>query len=485
MRAGIVARLALAGCALLLAACTSFTPDNPPLAKYAPDAGYRFERLERGDNSDELFVIVTFSGGGTRAAALAYGVLEALRDTVIVWRGRKLALLDEVDVISSISGGSFPAAYYALRGEKIFDEFPDRFLYRQVQSDLLRQVLSPASWLKLAAPAYGRSDLAAEFYNREVFGGGTYADVIARNRRPFVVLNATDMTTGTQFAFIQDQFDLMCSDLARVPLARAAASSSAFPGGLTALTFRNYAGSCGYRQPPWVRLAADDHASRVDRARTARAENRLSLAAALAGPARPYIHLTDGGVADNIGLRGPLDAISSTNHPWSVLRMMNNQKIDKLVVIAVNAATSPATDRDKTASVPGLIDTLTTAATVPLDNYTADTLDLLSAAVNQFNEEARLVEGCRKISARQGAQCAPNNPAPYKVELYPVQVAFEYIASPEERSWFKNLPTTFELPRETIDRLRDMGRRLLAEDPKFQELMKALDGCLPANGQTC
>lgn len=88
--------------------------------------------------------------------------------------------------------------------------------------------MSPASWPRLAAPAYGRSDLAAAFYDREVFDGGTYADVIARNRRPFVVLNATDMSTGTQFPFIQDQFDLLCSDLAGVSLARAAASSSAF-----------------------------------------------------------------------------------------------------------------------------------------------------------------------------------------------------------------------------------------------------------------
>jgi NTE family protein len=484
MPARIAARIALAGCALLLAACASFTPGNPPLTKYAPDAGYRFERLEQGDNSDELFVIVTFSGGGTRAAALAYGVLEALRDTSVVWRGRKVALLDEVDVISSISGGSFPAAYYALHGRKIFDEFPDRFLYRQVQSDLIREVLSPASWLKLAAPAYGRSDLAAEFYNREVFGGGTYADVIARNRRPFVVLNATDMTTGAQFPFIQDQFDLMCSDLAGVPLARAAASSSAFPGGLTALTFQNYAGTCGYRQPSWVKIAADDHASRVNPRRTARAENRLSLAAE--GPARrPYIHLTDGGVADNIGLRGPLDAIGSPNHPWSVLRMMNNKKIDKLVVIVVNAATDPATGRDQTASVPGLIDTLTTAATVPLDNYSFDTVELLSKTVGEFNTDARLVEGCNKLSARKGEQCALNLPAPHKVELYPVQVAFEYIASAEERNWFKNLPTSFELPRETIDKLRAVGRRLLTEDPQFQNLLKALDGCLPANGRTC
>jgi len=469
------ARIAVLGCALLVAACASFTPGNPPLAKHEPDAGYRFERLEQGDNSDELFVIVTFSGGGTRAAALAYGVLEALRDTTIEWRGRRVALLDEVDVISSISGGSFPAAYYALRGRQIFDEFEDKFLYRPIQSDLVRLALSPANWLKLAAPAFGRSDLAAEFYHREVFGGATYADVIARKQRPFVILNATDMTTGTPFPFTQDQFDLLCSDLAGVPLARAAASSSAFPGGLTPLTFQNYAGTCGYRQPPWVALAAADHASRVNPRRTARAENRLSLAAE--EPARRhYIHLTDGGVADNIGLRGPLEAIASTNHPWSVLERMNKKKIDKLVVIVVNAATNPATDRDQTAAVPGLIDTLTTAATVPLDNYSFDTVELLSKTVNEFNTDARLVGDCNRLSARKGEQCALKLPAPHKVDLYSVQVAFEYIASPEERTWFRNLPTTFELPRETIDKLRAVGRRLLNEDPQFQNLMKALNG---------
>jgi NTE family protein len=475
-------RALLAGL-LLLASCASFTPHNPPLARYAPESGYRFEHLEQGDNSDELFVIVTFSGGGTRAAALAYGVLEALRDTTIQWRGRRLALLDEVDVISSISGGSFPAAYYALRGKQIFEEFPDRFLYRPVQSDLIKLAMSPSSWPKLAAPAYGRSDLAAEYYHREVFAGATYADVIARKARPFVILNATDMTTGAQFPFIQDQFDLLCSDLAGVPLARAAASSSAFPGGLTALTFSNYAGTCGYRQPAWVPLALEDHAPRVNSRRTARAESRQSLAAA--GPARPYIHLTDGGVADNIGLRGPLEAIASLNHPWSVLQRMNQKKIGKLVVIVVNAATNPATERDQSASVPGLIDTLTTAATVPLDNYSFDTVELLRKTVDEFYTDARLVEGCNRLSAGKGEQCALRLPAPHKVDLYPIQVAFEYLASGEERNWFKNLPTSFELPRETVDRLRAVGRRLLAEDPQFQDLLKALNGCLAGGGRAC
>ena len=475
--------LATIACCVLLAACASFVP-NPRLAKYDPESGYRFERLEQGANSDELFVILAFSGGGTRAAALSFGVLEALRDTKIEWRGRKVALLDEVDVISSISGGSFPAAYYALRGHRVFDDFPGKFLYRPIQSDLVHLLLSPANWARLASSSFGRSDLAAEFYDREVFGGGTYGDLIASARRPFVILNATDMTTGTPFPFIQDQFDLMCSDLAGVTLARAAAASSAFPGGLTPLTFQNYAGTCQYRQPAWVPLAAGDHASRVNPRRTARAENRLSVADDKTAP-RAYVHLTDGGVSDNIGLRGPLDAIASTNHPWSVLRLMNMQKVNKLVVIAVNAATNPATERDRGPGVPGLIDTLTAAATVPLDNYSFDTLELLSAKVKEFNEEARIVAGCKKLAAAKGARCELDVPLPHQVELYPVQVAFEYIGSPEERAWFKNLPTSFELPRETVDKLRAVGRRLLAEDPKFKDLIGTLNGCLDGAGRGC
>jgi NTE family protein len=477
-----VRRVILAGL-VFLAACASVEPGNPRLARYTPEEGYRFERLTHERNSDELFVIVTFSGGGTRAAALAFGVLEALRDTRISWQGRRVSLLDEVDVISSISGGSFPAAYYALHGAKTFDEFPGRFLYRDIQGELIGLALTPTNWFKLAASAYGRSDLAAEFYDREVFGGGSYADVIARNRRPFVILNATDMTTGQPFPFIQDQFDLLCSDLAGVKLGRAAASSSAFPGGLTALTFWNYAGSCGYRQPAWVALAADDHASRINPRRTARAESRLSLAAA--GPARPYLHLTDGGVADNIGLRGPLAAILSVDHPWSVLRLMNRERVSTLAVIVVNAATNPATDRDQKPDVPGLIDTIGAAATVPLDNYSFDSVELLEKTMAAFNRDARLLEGCNRLAAAKGPQCALNLPAPHKVDFYAAQVAFEYLTDREERAWFRNLPTSFALPRETVDRLRAAGRRLLAHDPQFRRLLETLGGCLAPAGAEC
>ena len=477
-----LARILTVVCVLMVAACGSF-PVNPPLATVDPTSGHRFDLLP-GDGRDELFVIVVFSGGGTRAAALSYGVLEALRDTKIQWHGETMSLLDEVDVISSISGGSFPAAYYALRGAKIFDEFPERFLYRPVQSDLLKQLVSPGNWLKLAGQSYGRSDLAAEFYDREVFGAATYADVIRQRRRPFVILNATDMTTGAQFPFVQDQFDLLCADLAGVTLGRAAAASSAFPGGLTPLTFQNYAGKCNYRQPPWVDRAVKDHRSRDNAPRTVRAERRLSYADG--GQAlRSYIHLIDGGVADNIGLREPLAAMTGTNNSWSVMRLINLNQVKKLVVIVVNAATNPATHRDQTPNVPGLFSTLRAAADVPLDNYSFDTLEALRAIVKEFNNEGGNIAGCKALAASRGQQCVLDIPAPPQIEFFPIEVAFEYIGSDDDRRWFKNIPTAFELPRETVDKLRAVGRELLGEDSKFKDLMKTLRGCLPSVGQSC
>jgi NTE family protein len=131
-------------------------------------------------------------------------------------------------------------------------------------------------------------------------------------------------------------------------------------------------------------------------------------------------------------------------------------------------------------SVPGLVDTLTAAATVPLDNYSFDTVELLGAKVNEFNEEGRLIGGCQKLAEKKGKQCALDILAPHQVTLYPVQVAFEYIENRHERAWFRNLPTTFELPRDTINKLRAVGRRLLAQDPGYRELMKALNGHLVA-----
>ena len=180
---------------LPLTSCATY-PVNPPLFQYNPQSGYRFENLNAPGNSDSLFVILTFSGGGTRAAALSYGVMEKLRKTTIQWEGEERRLLDEVDVISSVSGGSFTSAYYGLFREELFDheKFEKDFLYRNIEGELIASLFNPINWFRLASPTFGRIELATELYDREIFREKSFSDLINQARRPFIMINATDMT---------------------------------------------------------------------------------------------------------------------------------------------------------------------------------------------------------------------------------------------------------------------------------------------------
>ena len=453
---------------------------NPPLAKYDPRGGYRFENLQRDNNSDKLFVILVFSGEGMQAAALSFGVLEALRDTKIRLEGEDKALLDEVDVIASNSGGSFPAAYYALYGRRIFEEFPKTFLFRDISGDLNKFRVKPQELAWLTSTSYGRAELFANFFDSEVFHGRTYADIIARRRRPFVILGATDIAIGAPFYFIQDQFDLLCSDLAGVSLARAVVASSLLSFSESSLAFRNYAGTCGYVHHPWVKLAANDR-SGVNTRRTARARNRLSYTKPTSQGARPreFVNLTDGTATDITGVGGPLDAVSSANHPWSVLRMINNEKVERVVVIEVNSSFHATVDFRATAGIPRLVDTLRTAA----NNYSFDAMELMDRRMAELNEEYRLVRNCSRLAASKGARCALNLPAPPRaIEFSQVQVAPDFAAPDEDWSFTTNAPQ-FTLPRETIDKWRYAGRRWLEADANFKKLLRELGGRVSNEGE--
>ena len=210
---------------------------------------------DRGDQQD--LVILAFSGGGTRAAAFSYGVLEALRRIEIVTNsGRKIRLLDEVDVITGVSGGSFTALAYGLYGEKLFDDYEARFLKRNVQGELTARFLDPLNWGALSSTGWGRSELAAQLYDEILFNGATFADLY-RAGGPMIVVSATDLATGSRVVFVPQNFDVMCADLGPIRLSRAAAASSAVPVVLSPITINNYGGSCGYREPAWLQPFTD------------------------------------------------------------------------------------------------------------------------------------------------------------------------------------------------------------------------------------
>src|SRR5215472_11127473 len=234
---------------LALASGCAHWPPTPPLEK-AGAPGYRTGESPRPGQSDDLLVVLAFSGGGTRAAALGYGVLEELRRTEVTLNGAKRRLIDEVDVISAVSGGTFPATYYGLRGDKTFEEFEAKVLSRNFETELALRIVTPTNWFRMPSGTFGKSDLFAELYDETVFDHATFAD-LKKAGGPFVIINGTDVMTGARFSFSQDQFDAICGDLMQVPLGRAVATSTALPPLLTPISFDNRGGSCGRKTPGW------------------------------------------------------------------------------------------------------------------------------------------------------------------------------------------------------------------------------------------
>lgn len=457
---------------LIFSGCATYQK-NLPLDQVDPGKGYRYSVLNEvngAENSDSLYVVLSFSGGGTRAAAFAYGALQQLRDTRIVWEGKEKRLLDEVDIISSVSGGSFTSAYYGLYRDAIFNgQYETKYLKHNVEDDLFWALFNPLNLIKLASPDFGRSDLVNEYYQRHLFGDKTFAD-LQTNGKPFLMINGTDMTTGAQFPLIQDQFDLLCSDLDQYPVSRAVATSSAFPGLLTPLAYNNYAGNCGYIEPKWVTNGADDVDTNPQGVQVI--DERRSYYHSAPYRKKPkYVHMMDGGVADNIGLRSLIFGLENTGPSYSILRKINNKEISKLVIIIVNAATDPATDLDQSSSTPGAVTTIITSATVPLDNYTFDTISRAETAISVFDKDVKLLMACNRKLKQECPSAKPIGGGLTSIDSYVSKVSFDAIKDPEQRYWFKNLPTNFNLPPATIDKLTSTGRNLLKRNRAYQDLL--------------
>jgi NTE family protein len=419
---------------------------NDQLESWSAD-GYRARRRWSPERSNRLLLVVAFSGGGTRAAAFAYGVLEELDATPVRVEARERPLLDEVDHITGVSGGSFPAAYFGLRGRGLFDDFESRFLKRNVQRSLLLQLLWPWNWVLLFSPYFERSDLVARYYDRILFDGATFAD-LADGNGPLVQINATDLATGAPFSFIQEQFDFLCSDLLPYRISRAVAASSAVPGALSPLTLKNFGPSCGFEPPAWIREEVDRGDS-FGRAYV----NARNLDSYVDSGRRRFIRLVDGGVSDNLGVRGPFES-TLLRPPSQPTRPESFGELRDVVLILVNAATTPETEWEKIDKAPSLASIIGQTTTVQLNRYSIETIELLRSTFARWNEVA-------------SAWSEP-------VAFHLVELDFTRLEDAGERRYLNALPTSFQLSSEAVERLERAGRTTLRESPVFRRFLQQL-----------
>lgn len=438
---------------LLISGCAHH-PVNAPLRSASPGSGYRFETVGR-TNSDDLLLMLAFSGGGTRAAALSYGVLEELRKTEAGPPGAEHRLLDDVGLISSVSGGSFTAAYYSLWGDRIFTNFESRFLKKNVQTGLLLRTLAPWNGIRLVSPGFSRSDLAAEYYDQLLFEHATFSDLSTRDARPFLCVNATDIGSGARFEFTQDEFDLLGSDLSRFRVSRAVAASSAFPVLLTPIVLKNYSAEEHPPEPEWIKnILSDPDAS-------SRLKYVASQARTYVSGQRRYVHLLDGGLSDNLGLRGALDR-AMAHEEYARIPGVPPKLPRRIAIVVVNAHTDADYGWDSHEYTLGLGQVLRSLSQVTVSHYSFETVELFKEVMTRVSRER--VDSPGKISDDQ----------PREIATYIIELHFRQVANDADRRFFNEVPTSLQLPAKTVDHLRELAARELAENREFKRLLADL-----------
>lgn len=188
-------------------------------------------------------IAICLSGGGYRAAAFHLGTLTYLK---------KVNLLENITLLSSVSGGTLVGAMYAfsLKQKKTYDEF-----YRDFYSFLARVNLVKLSFAfvgKKTNNALGFQDVItsiADVYDRELFSGERFG--IFWNRTPIhlkeIIFNSTEFRTGVAFRFQKTKLTaakigngnvfINKEEAWKIRLADIAAASSCFPGGFEPLAF--------------------------------------------------------------------------------------------------------------------------------------------------------------------------------------------------------------------------------------------------------
>jgi NTE family protein len=188
-----------------------------------------------------------------------------------------------------------------------------------------------------------------------------------------------------------------------------------------------------------------------------RYQNAKHFRAYADGAAHPWIYLVDGAVSDNLGLHRVFDAVANRRGLRELMRARGIEHARRFVFVIVNAQVPPAAQWDNREAAPGTLDMIDAAASAQMNRYSFETVDLLRRSIGDWSREF----------TRDGL------PPP---DSYVIEVGFDQLNDEQERRSFGGIPTTYDLPDAEIDRLRDVGGRLLRDAPDFQRLLHDLGG---------
>ena len=469
-------RFGLIFSALLASGCAAgMHIENTPLQ--AGDANPDLRTIAPA-NPDRPVILMTFSGGGSRATALAEAVLRELSQTSYAAPDGAHVLTEDVKFISSASGGSVTAAWFGLhRGPGHWDGDLDGlrsdFLAQDNMKALELDAVNPITLFGLITGQITRIDALEALFNARLYHDALLA-ALNQPGKPLIVLNATDMAGGETFAMVPRRFDDICAKYDALPVASAVSASAAFPILLTPVAFQDYSSGCSgkLRNGQWITVdLSNPYTPYLNLAeyKDARYSNDLRHGP---NPYRQigYLYFLDGGLADNLGTRSLRAALIAPYDDAQVLRAINDGKIRKLVVVIVNARGDPPNKLYQQPQQPGLVGQVQAVTSVPLDANTANSETALSALLGELAQAAAGATGRAKFAG---------------MRIYGITVDYDQIPADTPahiafRDAAKDVPTSWSLTPPQLQVTEEAGRFLLRRHPCYRALLGDLNAAQTA-----
>lgn len=438
-------RIAAVALAVLATACAG-TPDTRPInvALAAPPAPAEIDLGVDGDA-----IALALSGGGARAASFSLGVLQQLRDTKGV-DGKPL--IDRVALITAVSGGSIMAAYFGQRGVGGLETFRAAALDKDWQGQLHTSWMWPDNWQRLMQGGLNGPDKLANWLDKEVFSGGRLRDM---PNHPRIVINAADLYTGTPFAFAAPYFEAICSDFGSVRIADAVAASMSVPIAFRPVVVKSYAQGCPTGLPPWVEAAKRDRSAPMLLRETARAFEMYRDPSKMR-----FLHLTDGGVADNFGLSSLVTLRRAAQTPYGPFSARDGVRIRRLTFLIVNSekyATGEWAQKEAGPDGPQMIEAALSAAVNAPKRAASDAFGGVMADWQRELVAWRCAlspEEARRLGAGEGWDCRD---VQFRVDM----ISFADLPR-EQYERLGAAETAVSLPADLVDDLIKGGRDAIA-----------------------
>src|SRR5580704_16719392 len=437
-------------CAALVVGCTQVIhndPINQPLS--ANPAKVEAElQPDVQTNFDDMVVALTFSGGGMRAAAYSYGVLTAFDQTRVPTRTGSISLLDRLDFLSGVSGGSVLAAYYGLRGHDAIADFKARFLDVNAEEALQTEL----SLGNIARGLQGGVNDTTEFpvwLDAHLYNRATFKDLLTRPR-PRVWINASDIYNRTAFIFAPVTFSALCSDLTNYPVSLAVAASAAVPVVFAPIVIQNYTGACPVGLPAWVpRVLSDPNAPPLMKS-YASALQRYS-----SGEIK-YVKLLDGGLVDNYGLAGFTIARLAANSPFGPLAPQEAVRLRRFLFLVVDSGRAPSGQWAQTIPGPSGVDLIMASSDTATDAGAIGSYSSFDGTMNDW-KKTLIAWRCGLSEADRRRFGAPPGWNCRDVQFFISRISFDQLG-PQRAAALNNVETRFKLPPEQVDMLISAGR---------------------------